>query len=66
MLIWVNRKKARKEIKKMWNAFFDHTYDKVANSANVASEVMMFVESIVEVAWMLGIRDTTPPSSWTD
>lgn len=69
MLIWVNRKKVRKEIKKAWNAFANHEYGKITGLDSVQECLASweaFAESMASIAWMFGIHDSTPPSEWDD
>lgn len=69
MLVWVNRKKAKREIKRAWNAFHEDTdcslpaWDAVTAYINRGES---FADSVARIARMLGIRDTTPPSEWDD
>ena len=69
MLIWVNKKKVRKEIKKAWSAFANHEYNKITDSDSVQECLASweaFAESMACIAWMFGIHDSTPPSEWKD
>lgn len=69
MLIWVNRKKVRKDIKKAWTAFANHEYDKFTTQRSVHECLHnweSFAEAMASIAWMFGIHDSTPPSEWTD
>ena len=69
MLIWVNRKKVRKEIKKAWTAFTNYEYNRLSKHDDVQkclSNWEAFVKSMASIAWMFGIHDSTPPSEWDD
>ena len=69
MLIWVNKQKMRKEIKKAWTAFHNHEYDNVTARHTIQDCLLSwetFAEAMANIAWMVGIRDSTPPSEWED
>lgn len=66
MLIWVNKKKARKEIKRAWVAFNNHACEGTGKQSiqEYLLNLESFADAMANIAWMLGVHDNTPPSEW--
>ena len=66
MIRFINRKKARKEIKKVWCAHQRLNLDCYENETDLIEDAKLFAEGIFSLVIMLGIMDLRSPCDWED
>lgn len=67
MIVFINRKKARKYIKQAFDAHRRLMMGKYENYEDRLKDIERFSEAIANLAWMTGAsRGITPPDLWKD
>lgn len=62
MLIWVNKKKAEKNIKNVWKAFSNRSLNPELDT----KDSMVFAKSMAWIVYTLGIHRLQSPYKWDD